>query len=246
MKRRMTLGAMLGCVGVVLFTTAPVAAQECGLVDHWIDTCPLGVDSIENQGAVIGIDFTGNCIANESYILSSCGTLEIEREAGVPHTIGTEIRNMCLELEDGSVTLVAGAGLGRNGILAPSTGTIVEQDADPLLGVSSFEVMFEVTLGDGVPLYNHTAVHVEAVIDRVPPIAHYIHPTGCTPLYDSPFPGTGVSFWNLVEADHSVNPPPPPPPTTPTISEWGLIVLVVLLLTGISIVFGRQRRAAGV
>ena len=35
----------------------------------------------------------------------------------------------------------------------------------------------------------------------------------------------------------------PPPPSVPTISEWGMIVIALLLLTGIIIKFGRRRSA---
>ena len=51
-------------------------------------------------------------------------------------------------------------------------------------------------------------------------------------------------------AKHTVEPPsppvplPPPPPNgTPTVSQWGMIILMLLLLGGIAIKFGRQGRS---
>jgi hypothetical protein len=109
-----------------------------------------------------------------------------------------------MTLSDGGTTLVAGAGRGDGGILAPSRGTIVEKPDDASLANSFFDVFFEVQLPDLTRLYNQTPLRVESEIECVPPVASYVHPLGIVPLYTSPTPGQGVHMANLVTAQHRV------------------------------------------
>ncbi len=266
MKRRMIGATILGCAGVVLFTTAPVAAQqgapcsECAPGPHWVDQCNAGQDQIANQGAVVGIDLDLDCVENVNLVLRPCAApddlLVITRSAplddsgnfpglrpldGHLDVIDTEIVSMCLT--GGGVTLIAGAGLGQGGVLAPSLGAIAEQPGDNTKAYSFFDVMFEVDLGGGSFAYNQTALRIEVGLDGslngitcVPPQGDYIHPTGCLGFFTSPIPGQGTQVANLVSAQHNVN--------VPTVSEWGLIVMLLLALTAGTIVFGRRRRPA--
>lgn len=264
MRRRMIEGTILGCAGVVLFTTAPVAAQgdpctQCGPGPHWVDGCDSGQDVIENQRAVIGIDINLDCEEDVSLVLGPCGDLVISRSGplddsanfpglravdGHADVLDTEMLSLCLTGDD--VTLIAGAGLGQGGVLAPSLGAIAEQPGadNEEIAYSFFDVFFEVDLGSGSFAYNQTALRIEVGPDGsmngitcVPPEDDYIHPTGCLGLFTSPFPGQGMLIANLVSAQHNVNPRP-----VPTVSEWGLIIMTLLALTAGTIVFSRRRR----
>lgn len=237
MKRRVIRSIGIVSAGAVLSTAAgtlaDVPCEDCGPGDHWVDTCPGGDDSVDPTEAVVGLDLNLDCVANTSLILK--GPTTIRRNAGVPHTIDTEIVSM--SLAGGGVTLTAGAGLGQGGVLPPSLGTIVEQpNPEKALADSSFDVFFEVYLGAGVFAYNHTALRIEAKINCVPPDTTYIHPTGCLPLYDDPVAGTVVA--NLVSAQHRTF---PNGKGVPTLSEWGLVSLVVLTAIGGAVIVRRHR-----
>lgn len=199
---RTIVGLGIAAVCATAQTAKAQPCTQCGPGAHWTDSCLEGTDQISDQGAVIGIDLDLDCVADISLVLGSCGTLQIYRSAPVGHDIDTEILDLCLS--DGSVTLIAGAGLGQGGVLAPSLGTITEQGGDPALADSSFDVMFEVDLGGGYYVYNHAALVIQAEIDCVPPQADYIHPTGCLALFDDPVAGTVIA--NLVSAQHSTYP----------------------------------------
>jgi hypothetical protein len=69
-------------------------------------------------------------------------------------------------------------------------------------------------------VYNQTPLRLSTEIFCVPPgNAAYLHPTGCIPLYTSPFPGVGVHVANLTRAEHSVNLGPAPVED----GTWGMI-----------------------
>ncbi|MCH8150619.1 MAG: IPTL-CTERM sorting domain-containing protein [Planctomycetes bacterium] len=228
----------VGCVGVLALGTVSVVADDatcsmCGPGADWIDFCAAGPDSVGGQGATIGIDFDLDCIAEPSIVLGSCGTgFVVSRGAPSGGTIDTEIVDLCMT--GGGLTMVAGAGLGQGGVLPGTFGSIVEQAADNTLGDSTFAVMFEIDLGGGNYVYNHTPLIISSVINCVPPKVTYIHPDGCTPLFDSPNPGQGTLIANLVSANHNTG--------VPTVSEWGLIVLTVLGLTAGTMMYGRRRQ----
>ncbi|KKK77320.1 hypothetical protein LCGC14_2854810, partial [marine sediment metagenome] len=88
----------------------------------------------------------------------------------------------------------------------PSLGAIVEQVGDDTLADSFFDVFFEILGGPG-PMYNHDALTIEAVIDRVPPFnTTYLHPIAiCIDLFDDPIAGSDTGI-NLVEAEHNTGP----------------------------------------
>ncbi len=132
--------------------------QHCGPGPHWIDTCPAGTDNMPT-GAVVGIDTTFDCLADTNLILF--GPAVVDRAAGVPHDITpTEIISMVLA--GGGATMRGGAGQGvgpLGALLQASFGQIVEQNANPLFGDSSFGVFVEIELGDTVRVrhYPHTS-----------------------------------------------------------------------------------------
>jgi hypothetical protein len=235
MKLGMKAAVAVGYFGVLGLGAVPAGAADpscslCGPGPDWIDSCAAGSDAIGNQRALVGIDTDLDCNLDMNLILDSCGTdFIVNRGSPAGGTIPTEIIDLCLT--DGNATLIAGAGLGNNGVLQPSVGTIVEQVADNTKGDSTFGVMFEFDLGGGNFVYNHTPLVVSSEITCVPPQARYIHPTGCTPLFDDPVGGTLVA--NLVSANHDL---------VPAVSEWGVAAMVLLVLAAGTVVIRRCRR----
>ena len=210
--------------------------EDCGPGEHWVDTCPGGVDQIEDQGALIGIDTDLDCEEDVSLVMFPCldipplmiartGPLDdsnyfpgLRPVDGHLDVIDTEIVEMCLA--GGGFTFTAGAGPWHGVVLAPSLGAIAELPADPLLAESFFDVFFEIEIPGEVFLYNHSPLRLATEIYCVPPEdAAYLHPTDCIPLYTSPFQGQGEHVANLTRAEHLVNPGPAPVEE----SSWGVI-----------------------
>jgi hypothetical protein len=67
-------------------------------------------------------------------------------------------------------------------------------------------VFVELELAPGQYAYNRHGLRVYTAIDCVPPDATYFHIGGCTPLYSTPFAGTGTQVGNLVSANHDPYP----------------------------------------
>ena len=222
---------------LVCSASAQEPCEACGPGPHWVDNCPGGVDVIEDQGAVVGIDLDLDCAEDVSMALFPCPDstpLTITRSGPLDDSmnfpglrpvdghldcIDTEIVQMCLT--GGGFTLIAGAGLGQGGVLAPSDGAIAESSENPDYPAESFfDVFFEVQIPGGMFVYNQDPLRLETVINCVPPDnAAYLHPTDCIPLFTSPFPGQGQHVANLTRAEHSVNPGPAPVED----STWGVI-----------------------
>lgn len=236
------------CIIAVTFMTTLSRAQGCGPGPHWIDVCSAGVDSMYNTMARVGVDMDFDCIVDTN--LTGYGSVIVDRSDplddsnnypglrpvdGHLDVIDAEIISMALA--NGGITVVAGEGHGQGGVLGPSLGAIAEQPSDPSLGDSFFDVFFEINMGGVMYIYNHDPLRIEAVIDRVPPFGViYIKPPGCLPLYTSPSGGSHVS--NLVTAElHIIS------EDIPTLSEWGMIILALLLLAAGTIAVVRRRRA---
>lgn len=164
------------------------------------------------SGALLGIDTNLDCIADTSLVLGGPATVhklgphdDSTRFPGLRPTdahkdvIDTEI--LAMNLTGGGVTLVAGSGLGALPLL-PTYGAVAELQTDPSLADSFFDVFAEVAGVPGGPLYNQTPIRVRTVVPCLPPKGKYIHFSGCTPLYDTPFPGLGNHVANLVRAQH--------------------------------------------
>ena len=228
--------AVLFGVFVCSASALDAPCEDCGPGDHWVDQCPGGLDQIEDQGALIGIDMDLDCEEDVSLVMFPCldiPPLTIGRSSplddsmnfpglrsidGHLDVIDTEIIEMCLA--GGGFTLTAGAGHGQGGVLAPSLGAIAELVAAPDLAESFFDVYFEVEIPGEVFLYNQSPLRLATEIYCVPPDeAAYLHPTDCIPLYTSPFVGQGEHVANLTRAEHLVNPGPAPVEE----SSWGVI-----------------------
>ena len=225
------------CAGLVVIA-GPVAfagtltCEDCGPGPAWVDGCPEGNDDMPSA-AEVGIYADPLCEGpSDDYVLR--GPVSVRRENSLGTEIVTEIMEM--ELTDGSMTLFAGLGQGTVPLTQQSMGTIVEQAGDDTKADSSFDVYFEVDHPVLGLLWNHVEdpLHVDAVIPCVPPHAEYIHPQDqCVPLY--PDPDTGAPVAYLGEAQHNTEPP------IPTVSEWGLVVMMLLVLAAGTIVISRAR-----
>jgi hypothetical protein len=138
--------------------------------------------------------------------------------------IDTEILSM--SLTDGTVILIAGAGLGQGGVLPASWGAIAEQPTDPALGDSFFDVYLELDLGGGTYAYSQTPIRISSVVDRIPMIATYDSGPVLITLHDS-FQG-GNRIANLTRLEFTTKVPEP-------------AVLTLLALGGLALI--RKRRA---
>ena len=163
---------IIGCAGLLLFATIVAAQQdpcdECGPGPHWIGQCATGQVDMPS-GAVVGIDLNLDCKTDTSLVLSGSTTVKhsdpLDDSVQFPGSsmsddyldvIDTEVVSM--NLMGIGVALIAGAGLGQGGVLAPSLGAIIEQQADPALADSFFDIFFEVDLGGGTYAYNQIAL----------------------------------------------------------------------------------------
>ncbi len=216
----LAMGVIALAVVLTSLTTNRASAQACGPGNHWVDTCPAGTDNMPDTGALVGIDIDLDCVEDLSLVLR--GPVDIDRSSplddstnfpgtrpvdGHLDVIDTEIVSMTLT--GGGVTLRVGVNTpGINPAVPNTFGAVAEQPADPALAESFFDVFFEVAGVPGGPVYNHTALRIDAAppIEFVPPDTVYLHPSPlCLPLYDDPVAGT--LLYNLVEANHDTRPP---------------------------------------
>jgi hypothetical protein len=180
----------------------------CGPGAHWVDMCMAGMDYAP-AAAWIGIDLNFDCMPDSTLLLA--GTTVVARSEprddslhfpglrpidGHLDVIDTEILE--LNLTDGGATLLAGAGQGHSGLLAPSLGACAEDLYDDFPAESFFDVYFELDLPDGQQLYNQLPVSLGTVILCAPPDEVYMLPPDCVPLYTSPIPGQGEHVANLI------------------------------------------------
>ncbi len=249
------------CLAGLLLSAPSAFAQAnpceaCGPGPHWIDDCVQGDDYIAVHEARVGVDIDLDCDADFTVTLRySCGELIVRRSMprddssffpgfrpvdGHLDVIDTEIISMCLESggpPGDNVTLWAGLGLA--GIAQRSRGAIGELPGNPLLGESFFDVYFAVDLGGGQMVYNHAPMRLVETIDCVPPGGTYVWAGGCLGLYNDPVAGVRVA--NLVTATHSVN-TKAIGRVYPTLTQWGVILLVASLIAIGVVVLLRRRR----
>ncbi len=190
---------------------------DCGGFPHWMDQCFAGGD-VMPTGALVGIDtdLDANCIPDTNVVLTGPVTIvrsgPLDDSSNFPgskpldrHLDVIDTEMVSLQLTGGGLSLTAGSGQAVAPI-GPSLGAILEDVGDASLSDSFFDVFFEIDLGGGQFAYNHEPLTVKDQIDCVPPAARYIHPTGCTDLYDSPFIGAGQVVARLTAADHTTFP----------------------------------------
>ena len=191
MKTRTSMATIVGCAVVMLFMTAPVAADDpcskCGWEPYWVDTCLPDYDEIPESAVTIGIDLSDDCIPETDMVFT--GGFTVWRDPPFAGLIVMEISSMVLTAGDGT-TLTAGAGLGQGGVLQASPGAI--QQTTPDEADAFFDVYFELEIsGEGVYGYNHEPLRLAAVepLHCVPPdVVFAAAPETCLPIYDTPQP----------------------------------------------------------
>ena len=182
---RLTL-LFVGLTSLVLLSVSESAnALPIGPGSHWVDSAVVSAQDSFASIMVFGVDITldgipefdatffggpGTTIVNRSEALDDSLTFPgLEPLDGHMDVIDTEIISMNLTGTGAATgwTLRAGTTVG----LAQQTlGAVAEQPGDNTLADSFFDVFFEI---DGTPfgtLHNNTALLVEAVVDRLPPI----------------------------------------------------------------------------
>ena len=232
------------------------ACSKCGPGVHWLDSCAAGPDSINNMSALVGLDLDLDPLCGSDTTVPVSGPVAIQRSAPLnisvnfpsidgppghvgPDVIDTEIVSMTLT--GGGMTLRAGAGSGVGGLgslVQATKGVIEETTSDPALADSFFDVFFELDVGGGLYVYNQTPARIQSTISCDPPNTVYIQITNCVPLYTSPTPGTGIHVANLARFEQDTNLPAEP---VPTVSTWGLVIMVLLLLVGGKVYFNRRQ-----
>jgi hypothetical protein len=247
--------------GIILFIVISVSTTYgqpiCGGGPHWIDECSGGSDSFQST-ATIKIDADFNCTGD--VLLTFQGPTSVVRQASDMTDPGNaicsappgHIGNFHIQMEITDATLTAPApgggqfilkiGHPANPQLAHSFGHIVEMAADDKLGCSFFDVFFEIFVPAGafgsnpdMWLFNHNPMTLYATITQAPPLpgTDYSFPQ-CIPLFTDPLGGTLVA--NATDPHHTIF-----PVTIPTLSQWGLIILSVLLLVTGSVFIMRRR-----
>ncbi len=166
---------------------------NCGPGPNWIDTCQPGIDNFPT-GALVRVDMDNDCEADATVTLN--GPMTVRRTGSGPGPIQTEILSMHLV---GAGSLIAGAGQGQGGVLAASLGETTQNPGDPMLADSFFDVFFELDLGGGQRVYNHSPLRVSASITCVPPDQVFTF-AGCLPLFTQPVGGVQVA--QIVEVLH--------------------------------------------
>ena len=178
------------------------ANPVCGPGPHWVDNCAGGIDIWGIDGAIVGIDFDGDCKADQSVVFTNAGPpLQVSRQAssddsaqfpglrlvdGHLDVIDTEI--VAMNLASGGMTLIAGLGKGTNPagpLVNNSFGAIAEFTANPAVAESFFDVYFELDLGAGGG-YVYNQVPLTVMVDAngiacVPPDCQYFKAGQCIP-----------------------------------------------------------------
>ncbi len=240
---------------VVSFNSPYIAAQDqtsiCNL-GRVIDAisadsnCKAKRYSFGNTEAVITIEFEDdNSLPNklkgqtQEFNLKGPAVIKTENPAVIKAgalEIKTEMVSM--DLTGNGINLIAGSEKEKKensdrSLLAPGTISVGGIPRP----IEIFRIPFEITVSqeisglDGdIILYNKDPVEVSAQITQFPP-------------YGSQFTVNPVDLYlndrkiaRLTRGRHWLPPPPPPPcppfcPQTPTLSEWGLIIFTLLLLT---------------
>jgi hypothetical protein len=191
------------------------------------DTRPVEVDQFERTSALVGLRMPDGSLVNA--VLSGPATVEVDlaslgdRQPNGLEEVLTEL--VAMNLSGGGLTLRAGRVFG----LPPSQGAIEEKqairtgrldlpgpdapfctspvpaDCQGTQAESFFDVFFEVELPGGQVVHNQKALRMQALIDRKPPQAVYVHViTEPIELFDANGRPTGVF---LVSANHDTRPP---------------------------------------
>jgi len=220
----------------------------CGPGPHWVDTCAAGTDVILRSVGVVGIDLTNDGQVDTTIAFKGPVTIvrsgpldDSARYPGLRNTPGhldvidTEITSLVMTATGGEIFRAGTSAPGLVGPVAPTYGAIAELQNDNKLAESFFNVFFEIELTPGNYIYNQVPVKHVFIIDRVPPgpaIYAMVTP-GPIPLWTSPTPMQGVQVAQLITGEHLVN--------IPALSEWGVVVMALLVLTAATVVINCRR-----
>jgi hypothetical protein len=228
------------CVAVFL-GTAPLASADvecefCGPGADWIDACTSGGDDVmTSTKALVGIYLAPDCSDTPNSFVLYGGMTVNRASSGGTDTIVTEITAM--DLEGGGFQLIVGANQTPD-LTRQTLGTIVEQADDNTIGDSIYAVYFEAVIPGIGPVWNHDPLGIAAEITCVPPKTEYLHPQGqCIAFYDAPGDGDGVVVGYIGTASHITFP-------VPAVSEWGIVVMTLLILGAGTVLLNRRRRPA--
>lgn len=229
-------------------------------------------DDPEDAGCWVGLGTNKKWIGDGSFVNKKFGYHHADYPNIKAEEVHTNIISMELVDEAGSAVIVR-AGIAQGGTLCPGEVQSIETDGIGLTGQSFFDVSVIVTLpdvygiwgGGDMDFYNQYPMFIENKhVDSLPPIVLYIHQgSTAVPVYflDDNLPywskddllghvelaghGMGYSksdknaFW--LELDQPEN--YLPVPKVPTLNEWGLLVLLALLLvTGIWVAVRRRKQ----
>jgi len=248
---------------IVLALFVPAMAQDpCYVCSYdpgppeelnWINTCLPGTDHIPNSSITVGVNPVEGGGCEKETELWFQGPVAIERlDPAGSGVIQMEIVEMHLT-GAGGITLIAGPELDTAWLPdLRSLGTIT-QDGDGIHADSAFNVYFEIDLGGGLYGYNRVGDPLPlSAVDHtcVPPDVNFEPPAEyCIPVYTTPealetdTPIAHVTFQagpggeRVCEHDIYTDP-------IPTVSQWGLAVLTLLVLAAGTVVLRRNRALA--
>jgi len=139
----------------------------------------------------------------------------------------------------GSSPVLGKISLSLNAAI-PSSGVLThEGDQDSFTNTNSF--FWRISTSNAGVLVSNDPVVIQATgINSIPPTATYRKIGGNVDFYVEGDPQQTTVF-TMQSATVDVR----PPPGAPAVSEWGLGVLALLLLSGVALKFGRRRTLAG-
>ncbi|HUU85149.1 MAG TPA: IPTL-CTERM sorting domain-containing protein [Phycisphaerae bacterium] len=255
MTTRAITGLVVACalMALALAPAATASDPDCSKCsrelngENWVETCAPGIDEIGTSTIKVGVSTDLDCVAET--FLEFSGPFVVQRGTPVGGVIATEIVEMQLSADGGSLILRAGTTLAP--YLPPSVGQIVDNGDGTARAY--FEVYFQIEYGEGLFGYNKVPLIIRETVpleclppdrDFQPnPDAPYFDPT-CIPLWDTPGDG-GVQIGNLTVGEEDLAPQHDAYfRAIPTVSQWGLIVLGLLVLTAGAVIVHRRRSMA--
>jgi len=191
------LGGMALLLGVV-----PVGADVYGPGDHWVDTVTVGTYDMNIDG-----EFTVTIPGIGPLVFPVTGQMAVWHgdaqdtpdplDPGHLNYVDTELVSMSMTgtiPTVGTFVLTGGDGVANGLDDGPlyTAGGITELVGDPAWAESFFDIFFEVeldsTIFGNVTVFNKEPLHVESLIDRIPPVGfEYVYAGGLN-VYDNADP----------------------------------------------------------
>jgi len=211
----------------------------------WLETCVSAepgyyMDDIPTSDLWVGVDLGDDCVSDTE--LHFGGSFTIQRGLPAGGTIPIESLTMSLTAE-GGLTLRAGSYFG----LEASGGAILQ--AGPGQASASINVFFEIEYAPGLYGYNRIPLTIVTSqdFDCIPPNIHLEAPKDtCIPIYETPVgdPEDVPVGRVTVAGETGILAHDPYAGDIPTVSQWGLAALTLLVLAAGTVVLRRQRALA--